>query len=577
MSIAAIYARYSSDLQRDTSIEDQIRVARRYAHEQGLTIDDSQIYTDAGISGASIHGRPGLQALLASAGRTPRPFDVVLVDDSSRVARDIADAIRFLQNLTFLGARVVYISQHIDSAQESAETLVAVHGVVDSLYLKELAKKVRRGLEGQQARGFATGGKTFGYRTVPVVDPSGRRDPATGGPALLGHRVEIDEGEALTVQRIFEWYAAGDGYSVIVGRLNRQGPPASRGGRWHLGAVKRILTNERYLGRHILGQVSVERRPGTKQKLARRVPRDRWKVQERPELRIVSDDLWASVRRRQADVRRAFGVKGGQNLARGKTAIYSRYLFSGLMRCGTCSRAIGVVSSGKAGPRYGCSAAYRSGATLCTNRVTVSAPVADAALLAGLRAELTRPEIVEDIVAALSAALNAVIDTRPAARATIEAGIANARRKLQHLVDAIETGASAPTLLEAILAREAEIVRLQGELTALDEPLDEKLAVMPSWVRAQLDDVVGLLTDRSDRTKAQFRDLGVRFTLHPMGKLGESPYYRAEGETDMANVIAGQFTVAATGRLGGRAAAVRSLSPAPYTNGACAARGASQP
>jgi hypothetical protein len=73
---------------------------------------------------------------------------------------------------------------------------------------------------------------------------------------------------------------------------------------------------------------------------------------------------------------------------------------------------------------------------------------------------------------------------------------------------------------------------------------------MPSWVRQQLEDIVGLLTDRTDRTKAVFRDLGVRFTLHPMGKIGESPFYRAEGETDIANLIAGQFAVSATGRLG---------------------------
>src|SRR5579859_7801957 len=265
----ACYARYSSDLQRATSIEDQLRVARRYADDHGWTIDDSQIFTDAGISGASIDGRPGLQALLVAAARRPLPFDVVLVDDSSRVARDIADAVRVLQTLSFQGVRVLYISQNIDSTNEQAETLVAVHGMVDSLYLREMAKKIRRGLEGQQARGFATGGRTFGYRTVPVVDPSGRNDPATGSPALLGHRIEIDETEAQTVQQIFEWYAAGDGYAVIVERLNRQGVRASRAARWQFGGVRRLLANERYLGRQIWGQVTFERRPGAKQKRVR--------------------------------------------------------------------------------------------------------------------------------------------------------------------------------------------------------------------------------------------------------------------------------------------------------------------
>jgi hypothetical protein len=65
------------------------------------------------------------------------------------------------------------------------------------------------------------------------------------------------------------------------------------------------------------------------------------------------------------------------------------------------------------------------------------------------------------------------------------------------------------------------------------------------------------VTERTDRTKAVFRELGVRFTLIPMGKVGESPYYRAEGETDIANAFAGQFAVSPTGLSGGRAEAAR--------------------
>src|SRR5689334_1153449 len=117
----AIYARFSSDLQRATSLEDQIAGCRRYAEAHGWRVLPEHVYTDAAISGASLD-RPGVQALLAAAGRHPTPFDVLLVDDSSRVARDLADAVRFMQELRFLGIRVIYISQHIDSANEQAET-----------------------------------------------------------------------------------------------------------------------------------------------------------------------------------------------------------------------------------------------------------------------------------------------------------------------------------------------------------------------------------------------------------------------------------------------------------------------
>ena len=98
----ACYARYSSDLQRQTSIDDQLAVARRYADQHGWTVVDRHIYTDEAASGSSMDGRPGIHALLAAAETTPRPFDVLLVDDSSRVARDLPDALHAVRHLSFL-------------------------------------------------------------------------------------------------------------------------------------------------------------------------------------------------------------------------------------------------------------------------------------------------------------------------------------------------------------------------------------------------------------------------------------------------------------------------------------------
>src|SRR5262245_66571877 len=104
----AVYARFSSDLQREPSINDQVAVARMYADGKGWTICEGHFCTDAALSGASLD-RPGIQALLTAAAQRRVPFDVLLVDDSSRVSRDLADAIRFLQQLRFFGVRVIYI------------------------------------------------------------------------------------------------------------------------------------------------------------------------------------------------------------------------------------------------------------------------------------------------------------------------------------------------------------------------------------------------------------------------------------------------------------------------------------
>jgi site-specific DNA recombinase len=109
----------------------------------------------------------------------------VLVDDSSRIARDIPDAIRVMQQLKLLGIRVIYISQGIDSESEQADALVAVHGLIDSMFLKELAKKVKRGIAGQMDREFSTGGGQYGYAKTPVFDPAGAKD-ADGRPMVIG-------------------------------------------------------------------------------------------------------------------------------------------------------------------------------------------------------------------------------------------------------------------------------------------------------------------------------------------------------------------------------------------------------
>jgi DNA invertase Pin-like site-specific DNA recombinase len=315
----ACYARYSSDLQRETSIEDQLAVAKRYAEDRGSKVLQDHIYTDAAVSGASINGRAGVQRLLSAAAERPKPFDVLLVDDSSRISRDIPDAIRVQQQLKFHGIRVIYVSQGIDSESDQSDAMVAVHGVIDSFYLKELAKKTKRGLAGQLQRGFATGAKTYGYRTVPVPDPTGKLD-VDGHPVLLGKRIEVDETQAEVIRRIFEWVAQGVGRSTIVKRLNAEGIPGTRGRRWSKGALQTLVINERYLGRQVWRQQSVEHEPGTGRRIMRDNPRDKWFVVDRPDLRIVSDELWQRAQSTMADVRPI--VAPNRELARGKSGKY---------------------------------------------------------------------------------------------------------------------------------------------------------------------------------------------------------------------------------------------------------------
>jgi len=80
---AAVYARFSSENQREQSIEDQVRVCREFAKRDGITILDEHVYFDEAQSGA-IRARPGLEALKRAA--EEKQFEAVLVDDSSRLS-----------------------------------------------------------------------------------------------------------------------------------------------------------------------------------------------------------------------------------------------------------------------------------------------------------------------------------------------------------------------------------------------------------------------------------------------------------------------------------------------------------
>jgi DNA invertase Pin-like site-specific DNA recombinase len=153
----ATYARYSSNQQRDSSIVDQQRNMMRYAETKGWRILTDFMFSDEAISGAGLD-RPGFQQLLRAAKASPRVIDVILVDDTSRISRSLADTVRLREDLNFTGIRFIAVSQGIDSDDEQADVMMTVHGLVDSLCIKELAKKTHRGLEGLALKGFHTGG-----------------------------------------------------------------------------------------------------------------------------------------------------------------------------------------------------------------------------------------------------------------------------------------------------------------------------------------------------------------------------------------------------------------------------------
>jgi site-specific DNA recombinase len=544
----AIYARYSTEHQRETSIDDQVAKATEYAEQRGWQVLPQHIYTDAKVSGASLDDRPGMCALRTAAESKPKPFDTLLTEDSSRVSRNVGDFARFRERMRFVDINVIFIGQHIETNDEQSETLLNVHSWMDSHGREEAGRRSLRGRHGQMSRGYATGGRTFGYTSTPVPGSPGGPEK-NGVPLPLGWKIAVNPEEATTIRRIFEMYASGMGFGRIADELNQSGVGGPRGHRWVYNAVRRVLHNERYLGQQILGQRKFLRRPETRQKVARPQPRETWRIRERPDLRIVPDELWARVHGRLGGVSASLRRQADSNLLRGRNVnAHSRHLFTGVMRCGVCGGAMSIVTGGCGSPRYGCRQSWRNGRSACSNRLTIQAKVADPVLLSGLQERLTEPATVSYLTEAVSGQVAAILNGRPQRRQFLESERTQAERRLKNLVAALEDEGPSPTVRQAIRDREAELARIEHELAV--EPLEpqERLTVVPTWIAGRVADVVELLQEAPEQAKTGLGRLGLSFIVSPIHD-AQRPFLRAVGAANLlAGMFAKEFALPASGR-----------------------------
>lgn len=358
MKRAGIYARFSSEMQSDRSIEDQVALCRAYAERQGW--DVAEIYADFAVSGASVHGRFSFERMVQDARRGI--LDILLTEDLDRLSRSQADIAALYERMTFAGIEIWTATDG-----RVSEMHVGLKGTMSALFLRNLALKTHRGLQGRVREGKSAGGRCFGYR----VTGTGER--------------EIEESEAAIVQRIFQEFAAGRNAREIAHRLNAEAVPGPRGGKWNASTINGsaarlngILRNELYAGRMVWNRQRFVKNPDTGRRVSRANSAEARQTSEVPHLRIVPADLWTKVETRLA--------------GRPKQAAHARrprHLLSGLCRCGTCGGGFVVIGSG----RLGCSTRRESGT--CDNPRTVSLRTLERRILEALEAHLLHPTVIE--------------------------------------------------------------------------------------------------------------------------------------------------------------------------------------
>ncbi len=518
----AAYARYSSDRQSPASIQDQLRKCRDYAVQQGWNFLEGHIYADEAVSGAGAD-RPGLVRLLHATSSAPRPFDVLLVDDTSRISRNQGEAARIFERLDFLDIRIVAVSQGIDSQSEQADVLMTVHGLVDSLYIKELAKKTHRGLEGRALQGLHTGGRCFGYENVTE----------SGG----GVRLRINPAEAAIVRRIFEMATEGGSLKGIAKQLNAEGvvSPRPRSGKqyatWCPTAIREMLRRELYAGRIVWNRSRFVKHPGTNKRLRRDRPESEWLIREQPELRIIDEALWDRVRTRLAFVAQKFGYGPRKGLYH--RAASSPHLLTGFLKCGSCGANLVIVTGrGKEGHhRYGCPQNYYRAA--CPNKLKERADWLEDRLLSELQRAVLRPDVVDYALQEFERQLTGALSELSGQVGRMRQRREQIQQELRRLIDTAAACGHSTALVEAINSREQELGDIAQRLfTSQPDSVSAHVAKIRRFVSERLGNIRELLYGDVQKAKAELAKhvSEIRMLPQPQGKKG---HYIATGEWNL--------------------------------------------
>jgi site-specific DNA recombinase len=505
MTRCAVYARYSSDQQSPASIDDQIRKCREYAAEHGLEVLEHHIYADAAISGAGAD-RAGFQAMVKAGLKTPPAFDVLLIDDTSRLSRRMVDQMDAWERLCFAGVRVVSVSQGIDSDNEQAATLMTVHGLIDSLYIKELGKKTFRGLEGCALRGQSTGGRTYGY-TNQTLDGEKRQ--------------VVNADEAEIVRRLFELHAAGMSLKNIARKLNEDKvtPPRSgkgrRQGSWCFSTIREMLRNEIYIGRVIWNRSRFEKRPGTNKRVKRARPRSEWKIMERPELRVIDPELWQRVVDRRKVVNELFAKPGA-----GTRRTSGAYPLSGFLKCGECGGNM-IILSGRASRHgkpalkyYGCGVAHNRG--VCPNKVTIRQDRIEASFFAGIQEKVLTKQFIDYVLAEMGRQMREAKRNVSGEVAALEKRRGEIEQELVNLTEAIAATRGSQAVMTAIVQREREREDVCAKLASVGRDSFEKQTDdLREFVTSSLSKIQDIMAEDTARGRALLAEHAKEIRLRP--------------------------------------------------------------
>lgn len=286
---AVIYARFSSSVQREESIEGQIAVCTLYANQNGYKVIDE--YIDRAMTGKN-DNRPGLQRLIADSNKGQ--FQIVLVYSLDRFGRNLQQSINNESKLRENDVLLVSATENFDPTAAGRMHRNIMMSFAQ-YYSDELSLKVKRGMDINAKKCKSNGG------TIPL------------GYKSVNKQLVIDEETAPIVKRIFEMYADGNRAVDIANYLNERGIRTASGAKFNKNSLHTILKNKKYIGVYTYADIEIEGG----------VPR------------IISDELFYRV----AEILAKNKKNAGHNKAK------TEYLLTTKLFCGHCRKPMTGSSS----------------------------------------------------------------------------------------------------------------------------------------------------------------------------------------------------------------------------------------
>lgn len=438
MKRAVIYARVSKQREESVSLDAQVEQCTARARQLGA--DVVRVFIDEGISGREARNRHAFQQ--AKAFCQVAGVHYFITWSTSRFARNMLELFHSQEELKAIGTRLECLNADIDDETDAGFVNRAIHGLMDEMYSRQVARDTLRSQKQAAAAGFFTGGGVpFGYRSV--------RDGSRS-------RLDVHPDEVPVVLRLFGLaLEQGLGAQAIAEKLNLDGH-LRRGRRWTKNAVSYILRNEVYTGVRTFNRT--HRRSGKAK------PRDQW-VQVASHPAIVSRDDFERIQT-MIDERVPHQHTGG--------AARSTFLFTGITVCGICSGRLqirtGKSRGGDVYSYYAC-LAHKRGAPRCLFR-PVRADLFDDWLLGQVLDHVVTPAAMAQALQDLMSAGADWYRDREAKRAELVAQLRDEEGKRERLFELLEThGKATPGLAQVtqrLKERAAAIEQLQEQLQGLE-------------------------------------------------------------------------------------------------------------